>query len=236
MNAILTICRREVQAYFNSAIAYLFVTVFLLLAGWFFFSGFFVQGQADIRGLLELTPLMFLFFVPALTMRLISEEKRAGTLELLVTYPVRDHEVILGKFLAAMVLLAVAVAGTFAYTLTVSALGDLDQGMVVTGYLGMLLMGAAYTAIGLLASSLTQNQIVGFILGIGMILVLFLLDKVLYFIPARLVGLFEFLSIDAHYHSMIRGVVDSRDLIYYGSVITLGLYLASLSLGRRKWS
>jgi ABC-2 type transport system permease protein len=236
MNAILAIWRRELQAYFNSAIAYLFITVFLLLAGWFFFSGFFIAGQADIRGLLELIPILFLFFVPALTMRLISEEKRAGTLELLVTYPVRDDQVIVGKFLAALSLLTVAIAGTFAWTLTVSALGDLDQGMVATGYLGMLLMGAAYTAIGLLASSLTQNQIVGFILGIGMILLLFLLDKVLFFVPAGLVGLFEFLSIDAHYHSMIRGVVDSRDLIYYGSVIVLGLYLASLSLGRRKWS
>jgi len=234
MNAIMAIWRREMQAYFNSAIAYLFVTVFLLLAGWFFFSGFFLQGQAEIRGLLELVPLMFILFVPALTMRLVSEERRSGTLELLVTYPVQDHEIILGKFLAALSLLAVTIAGTLAWTLTVSALGDLDQGMVLTGYLGMLLMGAAYTAVGLLASSLSANQIVGFILGIGMILVLFLLDKVLFFIPASLVGLFEYLAIDTHYHSMIRGVIDSRDLVYYGSLIALGLYLAGLSLGRRR--
>jgi ABC-2 type transport system permease protein len=167
-------------------------------------------------------------------MRLISEEWRSGTLELLVTYPVRDHEIVLGKFLAALSLLAVTIAGTLAWTLTVSALGDLDTGMVLTGYLGMLLMGAAYTAIGLLASSLTPNQIVGFILGIAMILVLFLLDKVLFFIPARLVGLFEYLAVDAHYHSMIRGVVDSRDLVYYGTLIALALYLAGLSLGRRR--
>ncbi|MDP2361847.1 MAG: ABC transporter permease [bacterium] len=234
MNAVLAIWRREVLAYFNSAVAYLFVTVFLLLAGWFFFSGFFIGGQAEIRGLLELIPLLFIFFVPALTMRLISEEWRSGTLELLVTYPVRDHEIVLGKFLAALSLLAVTIAGTLAWTLTVSALGDLDTGMVLTGYLGMLLMGAAYTAIGLLASSLTPNQIVGFILGIAMILVLFLLDKVLFFIPARLVGLFEYLAVDAHYHSMIRGVVDSRDLVYYGTLIALALYLAGLSLGRRR--
>lgn len=236
MNAILAIYRRELAAYFNSAIAYMFLTAFLLLAGWFFFSSFFVAGQADIRGLLELLPLMFIFFVPALTMRLISEEKRSGTLELLVTYPVHDHEVIAGKFLAAFTLLVVAIAGTFPYTLTVAALGNLDGGMVVTGYLGMLLMGAAYTSIGVLASSLTQNQIVGFILGIVMILVLFLLDKVLFFIPTQLVGIFEFLSIDAHYHSMIRGVVDSRDIVYYGSLIALGLYLAAMSLGSRKWN
>jgi ABC-2 type transport system permease protein len=236
MNAILAIYRRELAAYFNSAIAYMFLTAFLLLAGWFFFSSFFVAGQADIRGLLELLPLMFIFFVPALTMRLISEEKRSGTLELLVTYPVHDHEVIAGKFLAAFTLLVVAIAGTFPYTITVATLGNLDGGMVITGYLGMLLMGAAYTSIGVLASSLTQNQIVGFILGIVMILVLFLLDKVLFFIPTQLVGIFEFLSIDAHYHSMIRGVVDSRDIVYYGSLIALGLYLAAMSLGSRKWN
>jgi ABC-2 type transport system permease protein len=236
MNAIIAIWRRELLSYFNSIVAYLFITVFLLLAGWFYFSGFFIVGQADLRGLLDLVPLMFIFFVPALTMRLISEEKRSGTLELLVTYPVQDHEVVLGKFLAALTLLALVIAGTLSYTLTVAALGDLDAGMVFTGYLGMLLMGAAYTAVGIFASSLTGNQIVGFILGIVMILVLFLLDKVLFFVPGALVGLFEHLAIDTHYRSMIRGVVDTRDIVYYGSLITLALYLASLSLGRRKWS
>jgi len=236
MNAICAIWRRELLAYFNSIVAYLFITVFLLLSGWFFFSGFFIAGQADMRGLLDLVPLMFMFFVPALTMRLISEEKRAGTLELLVTYPVQDHEVVIGKFLAAMTLLAAVIAGTLAYTATVASLGDLDGGVAVTGYLGMLLMGAAYTAVGVFASSLTGNQIVGFILGIAMILALFLLDKVLYFIPGALVGLFEYLAIDTHYRSLIRGVIDSRDIVYYGIVIALGLYLASLSLGRRKWS
>ncbi len=236
MNAILAIYRREMQAYFNSPVAYIFLSVFLLLAGWFFFSSFFIVGQADMRGMLELIPLMFIFFVPALTMRLISEEKRSGTLELLVTYPVQDHEVIVGKYLASLTLLLVAVAGTLAYTLTAASLGDLDGGMVITGYLGMILMGAAYTAVGVFASSLTSNQIVGFILGIVMIFALFLMDKVLFFIPSALVGLFEFLSIDAHYHSMIRGVIDTRDLVYYACLIALGLYLGALSLGKRKWS
>lgn len=236
MNAILAIWRRELLAYFNSLVAYLFITVFLLLAGWFFFSGFFIGGQADMRSLLDLTPLMFMFFVPALTMRLISEERRSGTLELLVTYPVQDHEVVIGKFLAAMTLLAAVIAGTLAYTLTVASLGNLDGGTVVTGYLGMLLMGAAYTALGLFASSLTGNQIVGFILGIVMILALFLLDKVLYFIPGFLVGTFEYLAIDTHYRSLIRGVVDTRDIVYFGALIALGLYLASWSLARRKWN
>lgn len=236
MNAILAIWRRELLAYFNSLVAYLFITVFLLLAGWFYFSGFFLVGQADLRGLLDLTPLMFMFFVPALTMRLISEEHRSGTLELLVTYPVQDHEVVVGKFLAAMTLLAAVIAGTLAYTFTVAWLGDLDGGTVLTGYLGMLLMGAAYTAVGVFASSLTGNQIVGFILGIVMILALFLMDKVLFFVPNALVGVFEYLAIDTHYRSLIRGVVDTRDIVYFGSLIALGLYLASWSLARRKWN
>ena len=236
MNAICAIYRRELQAYFNSAVAWMFLAVFLLLAGWFFFSAFFVAGQADVRGLLEMIPLMFIFFVPALTMRTVSEEKRQGTLELLVTYPVQDHEVIIGKYLATLTLLAIAIGATLSYTISVSLIGNLDGGMVFTGYMGMLLMGAAYAAIGVLASSLTNNQIAGFILGIVLIFVLFLMDKILYFVPGQLVGLFEYLSIDAHYHSLIRGVIDTRDLVYYGSVIGLGLFLAAQSLGRRKWN
>lgn len=236
MNAIRAIYRRELSAYFNGPMAYLFISLFLLLTGWFFFSGFFLGGQADIRGALELVPLLFVFFAPALTMRLISEEKRSGTLELLVTYPVTDFQVILGKYLAALTLLCVAVAGTLVYTVTAAWLGNLDGGVAITGYLGMVLMGAAYTAIGMYASSLTDNPFVGFVLGIGFTLLLFLMDKVLWFIPAALVGLFEFLSIDAHYHSMIRGVVDSRDLVYYFSLIALGVLLASRSLARRTWN
>jgi ABC-2 type transport system permease protein len=236
MNSIITIYKRELQSYFNSPMAYMFLSVFLVLSGWFFFSGFFVVGQADLRGMLEMIPLMFIFFVPAITMRLISEEKGSGTLELLVTYPIHDHEVIIGKFLAAFTLLLVAIMGTMSYTLTVSSLGNLDGGTVITGYLGMILMGAAYTSIGVFASSLTNNQFVGFVLGIVMIFGLFMLDKVLYFVPAGMVGIFEFLSIDTHYHSLIRGVIDTRDLVYYGSLITLGLYLAAISLSKRKWS
>jgi ABC-2 type transport system permease protein len=236
MNAICAIYRRELSAFFNSPIAYIFLTVFLLLAGWFFFSSFFLVGQADLRGLLEIIPLMFIFFVPALTMRLISEEKQAGTLELLVTYPVQDHEIIIGKFLAAFSLLVLVILGTLPFSFTVASLGNVDAGSLLAGYLGMFLMGAAYTAIGVLASSLTNNQIVGFILGIMIILVLFLLDKVLFFVPSFLIGSFEFLSIDAHYHSLIRGVVDSRDLVYYGSLTGLSLFLGSISLGSRKWS
>ncbi len=236
MNAILAIYRRELQSYFNSPMAYMFLSVFLLLTGWFYFSSFFLAGQADIRGALELIPLLFVFFAPALTMRLISEEKRTGTLELIVTYPITDGQLILGKYLAALTLLVVAILGTSSYTLTAAMLGNLDGGVTMTGYLGMILMGAAYTSIGMYASSLTDNQFVGFVLGIAFTLALFLMDKVLFFVPTALVGFFEFLSIDAHYHSMIRGVIDTRDLVYYFSLIALGIVLASRSLARRKWS
>lgn len=169
-------------------------------------------------------------------MRLISEEKRTGTLELIVTYPITDSQLILGKYLAALTLLVVAILGTSSYTMTAALLGNLDGGVTMTGYLGMVLMGAAYTSIGMYASSLTDNQFVGFVLGIAFTLALFLMDKVLFFVPTALVGLFEFLSIDAHYHSMIRGVIDTRDLVYYFSLIALGIVLASRSLARRKWS
>ena len=229
------IFRREVRSYFNSPVAYVVIIVFLAIIGWFFTSNLFLMNVASMRVVFELIPLVFLFFIPAITMRLLAEEKKTGTLELLTTKPVRDSEIILGKFFAAWVLLAAALAPTLLYAVTVGLLGSLDLGPVFTGYLGLFLMGGVYIAIGLFASSLTENQIVAFIISFLIILTLFLLDKVLMYVPETLASTLEYLAIDFHFSNIARGVIDSRNIIYFGSLLGLSLYLATVSLERRKW-
>jgi ABC-2 type transport system permease protein len=232
----LVIFRKEMRAYFNSPIAYIFLAVFLVLSGWFFFSTFFVINQASMRGILELIPVFFIFFIPAVTMRLVAEEKHSGTMELLLTYPIRNREVIFGKFLAALALVSIGVLLTGTYVLTTSLLGNLDAGVTFSAYIGMILMAATYMSLGIYASTITSNQIVAFILGIMLIFLFFYFDKMLVFLPDWMVGISEFLSVDFHYRNFVRGVFDSRDLIYFGSVIFFGLTMATRKLAERRWS
>jgi len=234
-NHIAILCKKELKGYFDSPIAYIVITIFLLISGWFFFSDLFLVNQASLRNLFSIVPFIFMFFVPAVTMRLISEEKRSGTIELLLTLPVRDHEIILGKFLAGMILISVAVILTLVYTLTLSGLGDLDAGSVVAGYLGLIFLGATYVSVGVFTSSLTQNQIVAFITSFLIIFILFMLNKVLIFFPSFLASFFEYLAVDYHFSNISRGVIDSRDLIYYLSIIFLFLFLSVRALESRKW-
>ena len=230
------IYRREIRSYFQSPVAYVVIVVFLAIVGWFFTSDLFLFNLASLRiGLFDRIPLVFLFFVPAITMRLLAEEKKSGTLELLATRPVRDVEIVLGKFFAAWTLLAAALAPTLIYLVTLAALGSPDPGPVITGYLGLLLMGGVYIAIGIFASSITENQIVAFIVSLLIILALFMADKVLVFVPPAVASTLEFISIDYHFENIARGVIDSRNLIYFGSVLGFALLLATTSLERRKW-
>jgi len=182
-------------------------------------------------------PWMFLFFVPAITMRLWAEEKKLGTMEILMTMPVRDHEVVLGKFCASFAFLILTVALSFPLAITVLALGDPDGGPIIGSYLGVLLMGGAYLAIGLFISSLTENQIIAFIVSIVVIFGLILIgeDIVLFSVPEFFVPIFSYLSLGGHFDSIGRGVIDSRDLIYYFSVIGFFLYLNVRKLETGKW-
>ena len=235
MNNIYPIFKKEVRSYFNSPIAYIFLTLFLILSGYFFGSTLFLQNQADLRSVFGFwVPFFLTLFVPAMTMRLIAEEKRSGTLEVLVTMPIKDSEVILGKYLAAFALLLTAILLTFTYPLTISILGNADGGSIIGGYIGLILMGASYLAIGVYISSLTENQIVAFIVSLAIIFVLFMLDKILMLVPGGLVSLLEYLSINHHFANIARGVIDSRDLVYYFSLIFLGLFLATRALSGRK--
>jgi ABC-2 type transport system permease protein len=232
---IVPIFQRELRSYFNSPIAYVVIIVFLVIIGWFFSSNLFLMNVASMRIIFELVPIVFLFFAPAITMKLLAEEMKSGTLELLTTKPVRDGEIILGKFLAAWVLLVAALLPTLLYVLTLAALGPLDPGPVLTGYLGLLLMGSVYIAIGLFASSVTENQIIAFILSFLIVLTLFLFDKILIYVPEGLTSILEFLAIDSHFSNIARGVIDTRDIIYFVSLLAFSLLMATVSLQRRKW-
>lgn len=233
MSNVLPIFKKELRSYFSSPVAYIVIAVFLLINGWFFGTSLFVVGQASLRNVFQIIPFVLTFFVPAITMRLVSEEKKTGTFELLTTMPVTDLEIVLGKYLAGLALLAVSLLFTLGYAITVSALGKADTGVTLSGYLGLLLLGAGYVAIGVMASSFTENQIVAFIISFLVIFVLSLVDKVLLFVPRTLASLVEYLSAEFHFNNIARGVLDSRDVVYYASLIVLGLYFAARALQRR---
>ncbi len=235
MNGTLAIYRREMAGYFNQPVAYVVITAYLLICGWFFASNLFLAGQANLRAYFGVVPVVLVFFIPAITMRLLAEEWKNGTMELLVTLPLKDWEVVLGKYLAAFSLFAVAQILTLVFPFTVSLLGNVDGGQVVGGYLGVLLMGAAYLAVGLLASSFTSNQVVAFIVSFFFCFGLFLLGKMLALAPDMLVPVVEFLAMDSHYANLVKGVVDSRDLLYFLSLSGLCLAGAVGVLEGRRW-
>jgi ABC-2 type transport system permease protein len=239
MSKLAAVWRREFRGYWYSPVAYIVITVFLVVLTWMFFLPFFIQGQADTRGLFGPLPWFFLFLAPAITMRQWAEEKKSGTIELLMTMPVREWDVVLGKFLSSLSLFAVILALTLPLILTVAGVSQngLDWGQVLTSYLGALLLGAAYLAIGGWVSSFTQNQIVAFILGMAVIFLFLVVGLILPQLnPGFLTPVLTYLGIGNHYQSIARGVIDSRDLLYYGSMIFLFLYLTVRSVESRKWS
>lgn len=224
------IFKKEFRVYFVSPIAYIVISIFLLVTGWFFFTTFFLFNQADLRNFFDLLPITFAFIVPAITMRLFAEELNVGSYETLLTMPVTFRDVIFGKFLAAVVLVATMLIPTLSYTITVSFMGELDWGPVVGGYLGAVLLGASFSAIGILASSLTRNQIIAYIVGMAVCFGLVLIDKVLFFLPQSLLGTLEYVGADFHFENISKGIIDSRDIIYFLSVCFISLYGAHLAL------
>ena len=230
-----TIFRKELKSYFNSAVAYVVIVVFLAIIGWFFTSNLFLSNVASMRLMFDLVPAVFLFVAPAITMRLLAEEKKSGTIELLATKPLYDVEIVMGKFLAAWALIGLALLPTLIYYITIASIGSIDNGPVIGGYIGLMLMAGVYIAVGLFASSLTDNQIVAFIIGFLFVFVLFMLDKILIYIPDFMASTVEFLGVDYHFSNIARGVIDSRDIIYFLSVLGFSLYLSVISLESRKW-
>ncbi|RJQ65741.1 MAG: ABC transporter [Desulfobacteraceae bacterium] len=230
MQQAVHILNRELKDYFISPIAYIVISVFLVVTGWFFFSTFFLFNQADLRNFFDLLPITFSFIIPAVTMRLLSEEMNVGSYETLLTLPVTFTQIIFGKFLAAVLFIAAALVPTISYPIFISFLGQLDWGPVIGGYIGAVLLGAAYAAMGLFASAITRNQIIAFIVGLGICFFLTLIDKMLFFFPRTLLGLIGYAGAGSHFTNIAKGIVDTRDILYFLSVIFIGLYAAHLSM------
>ena len=228
------ILNKEFKDYFISPIAYIVIAIFLLVTGWLFFSTFFVYDQADLRRFFNLLPFILGLVVPIITMRLFSEELNVGSYEILLTLPVTFRDIILGKFMAGVAFIAAILLPTLSYPIFISRLGDLDWGVVIASYIGALLLGAAYVAIGLFTSSITQNQIIACIVGMVVCVMLAIIDKMLFFFPQPILDLVVYLSSTIHFENVAKGIVDSRDILYFISVVFIGLYATHLTLQEKK--
>ncbi|UXP31393.1 ABC transporter permease subunit [Reichenbachiella agarivorans] len=239
MNKIWIITRRELSAFFDSLIAYVLIVIFLGLSGfftWLFGNNVFVIGQASLQVFFQIGFWTLFFFIPALTMKMLAEETKSGTIELLSTKAVTDWQIVTGKFLACWLLVAIALVATLPYYMTVSQLGTVDHGAIVGGYLGLLFLSAGYISIGIFASSITNNQIVAFLFALLIGIFFQLLFDVMGFNFRGLSGaVFNYLSMRTHFDSLSRGVIDSRDLIYFASVVLAGLTVSQAMLSRRNW-
>lgn len=237
MSILWAIYKKEFKSYFSGPIAYIYTSIFTLFTGWLFFRSFFLLGQATMRDFFSILPWIFLLFIPAVTMRVWSEEKKMDTIEILFTLPVKDHQIILGKYFASLTMVAITILLTTPLYFVVSLLGDPDHGIIISGYIGTLLLSAAYIAIGMFVSSITENQIIAFILGVAITFILYIMgeDIVLYSLPYHFSAVFHFIGLGAHFESIARGVIDSRDVIYYASIIFFFLYLNLQILEKRRW-
>ena len=224
MTQIKTIAIKEFKDYFISPIAYIVIALFLIVTGWFFFSTFFVFGRADLRDFFSLLPITFSFFIPAITMRLFAEERNVGSYETLLTMPVSFTDIAMGKFFAAVAFAAAMLLPTLAYPLFIATLGDVDPGPVIGGYLGALLLCAAYCSMGLFASALTRNQIIAFIIGCAFCFTLTVIDRMLFFMPAKIVAVIQYLGASSHFTNISKGIIDSRDIVYFVSVVFVFIF------------
>ncbi len=241
MGGALTVARRELAGYFATPVAYVFIVIFLVMAGALTFTvgNFFARGQADLQPFFSFVPWLFLFLVPALTMRLWAEERRLGTIELLLTLPVAQWQAVVGKFLAAWAFCAIALALTFPLVVTVNALGRPDNGVIAAGYLGCLLVAGAFLAIGAAISALTKNQVIAFVLAVA---ACFLFTSagspvVTEFLSKRLPVLAEIaraVSVTERLSGFSRGVVQARDLVFFASLIGFFLFANTVAVDQRK--
>jgi len=237
LKTIYILFKKELMSYFNSPIAYIIIGVFLVVGNWLFFKNFFIFGETNMRNYFSLLPWIFLFLAPALTMRLWAEEKKTGTVEFLLTLPVTDWQVVLAKFFGSLAFMFISLLLTITIPFSLATLGDIDMGPVIGGYLGSLFLGGAYLSLGLLISSLTKNQIIAFILGLVASFVAFVVgsDFLLLGVPNFFAGIMKFLGLGSHFYNIAKGVIDSKDVIYYLSFIFIFLWLNSQVIKKRGW-
>ncbi len=239
MDKIWTITKKELGSYFDSLIAYMLIIMFLGFTGfftWLFAGNIFVQGQASLGIFFQVAFWTIFFFAPAITMRSLAEEKRTGTLELLTTKASSDWQIVVGKFLGAYLLVAICILFTLPYYFSVASIGPIDHGGVIGGYIGLFLMAAAYISIGILASSITNNQIVAFL--VALLIGLFfhwIFGLIAISFRGTLGVVLSYLSTNTHFESLSRGVIDLKDLVYFFSLIALALVAAHTVISRRNW-
>jgi len=242
MNTIINITKRELNGYFSTPVAYVFIVIFLLMAGLFTFymGAFYERGQADLSAFFDWHPWLYLFLIPAISMRLWAEERRNGTIELLMTLPVSVTQTVVGKFLAAWIFTGIALVLTFPMWVTVNFLGNPDNGVIITSYLGSLLMAGGYLSIGSCISSLTKNQVIAFVVSIAVCFLFTVsgLPIVLNFFsswtPQALLDTIASFSFVSNFTDLTRGVIDIRNIIYFLSLIVGALSLNILSINSRK--
>jgi ABC-2 type transport system permease protein len=241
MSPAVAVARRELAGYFATPVAYVFIVIFLVLAGVLTFTlgNFFDRGQADLQPFFSFVPWLFLFLVPALTMRLWAEERRLGTIELLLTLPLPQWQAVVGKFLAAWAFCGIALALTFPLWITVNVLGDPDNGVILAGYLGCLLVAGAYLALGAAVSALTKNQVVAFVLAVALCFVFAAAGSpvVTEFLTQRLPVLADIaraLSVSDRFTGFTRGIIGARDLVFFASFIGFFLFVNAVVLDHRK--
>jgi len=241
MGGTLAVARRELAGYFATPVAYVFIVIFLMMSGALTFTigGFFQRGQADLGPFFTFVPWLFLFLVPALTMRLWAEERRLGTIELLLTLPLPQWQAVLGKFLAAWAFCAIALALTFPLVLTVNYLGQPDNGVIAAGYAGCLLVAGAYLAVGAAMSAMTKNQVIAFVLAVAVCFVFAAAGSpvVTEFLSQRVPVLAEVaraLSLTERFNGLTRGVIALRDVVFFASFMGFFLFLNAVVIDHRK--
>jgi ABC-2 type transport system permease protein len=237
MTTVWIIAKKELNSFFDSLLAYIMIIAFLVFSGlftWLLGRTVFLMNEASLQSFFGVAYWALFLFIPALTMKLIAEERSSGTLELILTKPVSDSQMILGKFLAVLLLVIISLALTLPYYISIASIGPIDHGATIMGYIGLILMSAAYISIGIFASSLTNNQIISFLLALFIGIFFHLIFGIVsgYF-PGIIGNTLNYLSISTHFESIIRGVVDSKDLIYFFTIIILGLFGAELSISKR---
>ncbi len=242
MNATNIIFRRELAAYFATPLAYIFIVIFLILTGVFTFylGNFFGRGQADLQSFFTFHPWLYLFLIPAISMRVWAEERKAGSIELLLTLPVRMGQAVWGKFLAAWAFIAIALAGTLPMWLTVNYLGNPDNGVILAAYIGSLLMAGAYLAVGICISASTKSQVIAFVVSLMVCFVFTLagfplvLDMFSAWLPDGITRAIASLSFLTHFQAITRGVIDLRDLIFFCAFIVAWLYASAIVIDLKK--
>ena len=240
MNKIWTIAKRELNTFFDSLMAYIMIVAFLGFSGfftWLYGSDVFFTNQASLQSFFSIAYWTLFFFIPALTMRMLAEENRSGTIELILTKPITQWQLVSGKFLATLILIIIALALTLPYYITIANIGEIDHGAVILGYVGLILMSGAYISIGLFTSSFSNNQIVSFLtaLFIGIFFHI-IFDVLAGSITGNLGEIFNFLSVSTHFDSISRGVIDTKDLIYFLSIIFIGLFASEAVLTKKSLS